>query len=139
MDREYKFYMHCAFVNKKKTRKLTCWQMSSKRTMTESQERSWQWQKVRNDLGFVLRSRKGLSCVEVFLRPTCCFYNRKRISWFFLNILAWIFLFIFNFFYILILKIIFKNKKIYYFNIFLNKKYFKKQSTNYLFSCHPAL
>jgi len=28
----------------------------------------------------------------------------------------------------LILKIIFKNKKIYYFNIFINKKYFKKQS-----------
>ena len=25
------------------------------------------------------------------------------------------------------LKIIFKNKKIYYFNIFLNKKYFKKK------------
>jgi hypothetical protein len=33
---------------------------------------------------------------------------------------------------VLMLKIIFKNKK-YYFNIFLNKKYFKKQSQLYLF------
>jgi len=35
-------------------------------------------------------------------------------------------LFIFlNYFNVLILKIILKNKNIYYFNIFLNKKYFK--------------
>jgi hypothetical protein len=31
----------------------------------------------------------------------------------------------------LILKIFFKNKKIYYFDIFLNKKYFKKQSQSH--------
>jgi hypothetical protein len=31
-----------------------------------------------------------------------------------------------NYFNVLMLKIIFKNKKIYYFNTFLNKKYFKK-------------
>ena len=32
-----------------------------------------------------------------------------------------------NYFNILISKIIFKNKKIYYFNMFLNKKNFKTQ------------
>ena len=37
------------------------------------------------------------------------------------------FIYIFRSFYVLILKIIFL-KKLHYFNVFLNKKYFKKQS-----------
>ena len=34
--------------------------------------------------------------------------------------------YIFRYFDVLILNIILKNKKIYYFNVFLNKKYFEK-------------
>jgi len=37
-----------------------------------------------------------------------------------------IFLKFLNRFYVLMLKVIFKNKNIYYFDIFSNKKYFKK-------------
>jgi len=44
-----------------------------------------------------------------------------------------------NYFGVLILKLIFKNKKKYYFDIFLSKKYFKKQLQPYLISSNKWL